>query len=570
MRTLVKQAIATAVLLGGCTGRIGDSGPGQGSGSDDGSEPGSGPDPGIGSSVDPAVAAADPTICVPGVPQTSQLPRLTSTQYDNTIRDLLGIEGQPSSMLAPDAPGSVDQRAWDGYRAAAESLALQVMTDETARAQTIPCTPSGDGADCALLLIQELGRRAFRRPLSDEEVTRFRTLFDQRAEITPSGTFDEAAELIIQSFLLSPSFLMRPEIADEREGDLIALSDYEVASRLSYMLWGSMPDETLFAAAAAGELSSAEQILLQAQRMLQDVKARSMVAAFHTHYLHMGEGTRWASIQRDPELFPAFDDTVVAALSAETERFLDSTVFDRGGTFQDLISSRVGFVNAALAPLYGLDPAAFGSELAEVELDPATRAGVFTRAGFLASHSLFDRSSPILRGAFLQKQILCTPIAAPPPDAESTPLPVEGQTNRERVDAQTAAAECAGCHHTLINPTGFALEAYDATGAYQEAEAFSGAPIDTRATVLIGEAAVDVSGPLDLMEKIASSAEAQTCYARHWVQFAYERPLTNEDSCVVENVAKKVSAGGYGVLSLIADLTQSDSFRLRAVPEVAP
>lgn len=557
MYTRTRPIVGAAMFLAGCTGSLDDFG-------------GSGPDAGN-SDGTTVQNQDDPTVCIPGVPHTSQLPRLTRVQYDNTIRDLLGLDGQPSSMLAPDTPGSVDRRAWDGYQLAAASLAAEVMADASARAVVIPCSPEGEGAECARQFVEEFGRRAFRRPLTEEEIARFEGLFTSRAEVTPNGTFEEAVELMVEAFLLSPSFLMRAEIAEVPEGEYFVLNDYEVASRLSYMLWGSMPDETLFAAAAAGELSSPSEILAQARRMLEDPKGRAMVSAFHEHYLHMGAGTRWESIVRDPEQFPDFDEALAPWMVEETDRFVEHVVFDQGGTFQDLLTSPVGFVNAALAPLYGLDRAEYGNDLQRVDLDPATRSGVFTRLGFLASHSLYDRSSPILRGAFIQKDILCTPIGAPPPDAEGTPLPTEGlDTNRERVDAQTSAAACKGCHHGYINPAGFALESYDAVGSYRETEAFSGAPIDTAVSVQIGDTLVELDGPVELFETIADSPEAQTCYARNWVQFAYERELTNQDSCTVNDMADKLTEGGYTILDLITDLTQSESFRYRALQTEAP
>jgi hypothetical protein len=467
-------------------------------------------------------------------------------------------------MLAPDTPGSVDQRAWDGYQAAANSLSEQIMADPAARARVIPCTPDADGSACARQMIVEFGQRAFRRPLTEAEIARFETLYASRATITATGSFDEAAQLIVRSFLLSPSFLTRAETAEAPDGEYFVLSGHEVASRLSYMLWGSMPDDALSAAAAAGALSTPEGILLEAQRMLADPKARAMVGGFHQSYAHMGEGTRWADISRDATVYPAFNEAMVPAMSAETERFFDYVTFELGGTFQDLLTLPVAFVNADIAPLYGLDATAFGPELTRVDLDPATRSGVFTRAGFLASHSSFNRTSPILRGAFLQKEVLCTAIGTPPPDAEGTALPTEGlTTNRERVDAQTSAPACATCHHNYINPTGFAMETYDAIGAYQDME--SGVAIDATADVLIGQTSVSVNGPVELMQAIANSPEAQTCYARRWVQYAYERSLTNEDSCTVENIAAKLTQGGYTIVNLIADLTQSQAFRYRAL-----
>jgi hypothetical protein len=542
--------------------------------------PGSGPAaPGLGTGGSGAVGGAgtgpgtDPTVCVPGVPQTSRLPRLTNAQYESTVLDLLGVP-DTASMLAPDTE-SVDQRAWDGYTIAASTIAGQVMADAALKAKLLSCAPSGDGAECAAQLIQAFGKRAFRRPLNEAEVARFTRLYTDRAAITATGTFDEAAELIVRAFLLSPSFLLRAETTEAPAGSYLALSGYEVASRLSYMLIGSMPDDALFAAAAAGALATPEQVRAQALRLLeQDPRARGRVTSFHERYLHKGPGTRWAEYQRDPALYPAFSAELVATLSQETDRFLDHVVFTQGGSFKDLVTSPVAFVNAQLAPLYGLDPGQYGAELVQVTLDAKQRPGVFTRAGFLAANAVVNRPSPILRGAFLQKHVLCAPIGSPPPGAEGTALPEVSPTasNRERVSAQTSASECAACHHTFINPTGFVLEGFDAVGRYQPLDQFSGAAVDTAGSIPMDGKLVPVAGPAELFDALAASPAANLCYARSWVQAAYERSITSEDSCVAEALASKLTQGGYRVLDLIADLTQAESFRYRAVAaaEVEP
>jgi hypothetical protein len=574
MNTWTIRTIVAAALVAGCTSKVGESnrsGADGGSGSGSGSGSGNGPGSGGSGSGGGSGGSTDPTVCIPGIPQTSQLPRLTRAQYDNTIRDLVGISGDHSAMLAPDTPGSVDQRAWDGYQNAATAIADQVMADPNAQAKVFSCAE--DSAACARQIISTFGQRAFRRPLSEAEIARFEKLYTDRATITANGTMAEAAALILRAFLLSPTFLTRAEIAEQPEGAYLALNGYEVASRLSYMLWGSMPDDALFAAAAANSLSTPEGILAEAQRMLADPKGRTMVTSFHEHYLHMGAGTRWANIVRDSSVYPTYEPALGTLMNQETERFVDYVVFEGGGTFQDLVTSPVGFVNADLAPLYGLDPAGFGADLTKVDLDPASRSGLFTRLGFLSAFSLANRPSPILRGAFIQKEVLCTAIGSPPPGAESTPLPqMEGlTTNRARVDAQTAGGDCIACHHSYINPTGFAFEAYDAIGRHQTTEPGTDVPIDTTASVILGDETVDVNGAIELSNAIAASPAANKCYARKWVQVAYERSLTNEDSCTVDDLTAKLTAGGYTIINLIADLTQAESFRYRAVPsEVAP
>lgn len=562
----------------GSNGSGSGSGAGSSTGSGSGSSTGSGAGTGSGSGSSGAPGTAgnnsgtgsgggtNPTVCTPGVPATSQLPRLTNAQYDNTIRDLLGITGNPSQLLAPDNVGSVDQRAWDGYQAAAAAVAPQVLTNAASRAKAIPCTPSGDGSACAQQMIQTLGQRAFRRPLTTDETARFMALYTDRANLTATGTFDEGAELIIESMLMSPSFLTRAELSETAQGSLYVLNGYEVASRLSYMLWGSMPDDALFDKAKSNALSTPSGILTEAKRMLMDPKARTRVSAFHESYMLMGGASRWSEVSRDTSMFPAWNSSLVPLLSEETKRFFDYMTFEQNGTFQDLVTKPVAFVNKALAPLYGLDPSKFGTDLVKTDLDNTQRAGAFTHAGFLASYSSFNRTSPILRGAFLQKQILCTPMGSPPAEALNTPVPNDASlvTNRQKVDAQTAGAACVGCHHGVINATGFALESYDGIGAWQTKEKASNAAVDSTADVLIGSNTVHVTGPVDLMNKIAAAPEAQRCYAQRWVQFAYERDLTSQDTCTAQTLASKMTQSGYTVQNLIADLTQSDSFRLRA------
>jgi hypothetical protein len=216
-----------------------------------------------------------------------------------------------------------------------------------------------------------------------------------------------------------------------------------------------------------------------------------------------------------------------------------------------------------------LNPSAFGADLTLTNLPP-TRPGVFTQVGFLTVNSAFGRTSPILRGAFLQKEVLCTHFDPPPDNAQSAPIPTSGLTNRANMDALTNGPACTGCHTAHINPVGYALESFDAIGKFQTHELDTGAPIDTTATAILGDTQVTVTGPEQLMAAIAASPVAQRCYASKWVQFAYQRDLTPEDACTVEAMAQKLTAGGYTVRNLITDLTQSESFRVRAPTEVVP
>jgi hypothetical protein len=253
-------------------------------------------------------------------------------------------------------------------------------------------------------------------------------------------------------------------------------------------------------------------------------------------------------------------------MQEETEMFFDNIVFAKGGTFEDLMTSTTGFVSSATAPLYGLPPANFTTSLTQTTLD--NRPGFLTRLGFLNAYSGGSATSPILRGAFITKQVLGIPIGAPPPGAEQTPLPPASatlDTNRKRFDALTANAPCSGCHGPYINPPGFALEAFNTVGTWQTTELGTSTPIDSTADVALDAngTKVHVTSPKELMAAIASAPGAKAQYASKWVSFAYEREASPDDACTVQQLATKMTTSGYTIQNLITDLTQTLSFRVR-------
>jgi hypothetical protein len=415
------------------------------------------------------------------------------------------------------------------------------------------------------------GRKAFRRPLSAEELAGFDTVIASGAEITPTGAPAEVAEALLYMFLIHPGFIQREELQETDDGaGHYTLSPHEVASRLSYTLWGSMPDDTLSQAADNQQLSTQAQVLAQAQRMVADPRARDMTQTFHRYYLMMGLNTRWDNTNKDPAKFPAFNRNLVPQLQEETEMFFDAIVFSKKGTFNDLITSTTAYVSKATAPLYGLDPSKFGDGLTETTLD-ANHPGFLTRLGFLNAYSSYSHTSPILRGAFITKEVLGIEIGSPPPGAEQTPLPASSETldtNRKQYAALTQGKDCTGCHTPYVNPPGFALEAFNSAGTWQTTEADTGAPIDSTADVQLddtGNSVVHVTGPADLMAAIATAPGAKARYASKWVAFAYGREKDPNDACTVQELAAKMTNSGYRIQDLMTDLTQTLSFRVRAV-----
>ncbi|HEX6272312.1 MAG TPA: DUF1592 domain-containing protein, partial [Polyangiaceae bacterium] len=406
--------------------------------------------------------------CVPGVPASSQVPRMKNGQYDAVVKDLLGVSTlasagnmPPSSQLAADSDGSLTDIAWNAYLTTAEKIAAEVMAGAN-RTRFISCDPAM--ANCLTDTIRAFGRKAFRRPLTDAEVTSFSRL----NMLTPRGTPAEVAEAILYAFLASPSFITLPELAQEQEGGAFKLSQHEIATRLSFLLWGSVPDDALNAAADAGQLATREQILAQAQRMVMvREKTGPVVAAFHRFYADIRLGSHWNDIEHDTMKFPKWTPGVRAAMMTEIDRFFEEVAF-QGGSFKDIFLSRVAYVNRDTAPIYGLDAAAYGADVTRVELDANQRPGFLTRVGFLASFSAGGMTSPILRGAYISKNVLGVHIDDPPPGAAETPVPPgDYTTNRQVMEALTAGDMCAGCHATAINPWGFVLEGFDSIGSIQ-------------------------------------------------------------------------------------------------------
>lgn len=516
--------------------------------------------------------------CAPGATApgpTPRLTRLTHAQYDNSIRDLFGKDMRASASFLADpafegfdnnAKGlTVSDRLARDYRRAAETIAADAVADQAVLGNILPCAPEGDGAACARQLIEELGKRVYRRPLSAEQAEAYAAAYARGDGLFESGTpFEQGIRHVIEVMLQSPHFLYRVELSEELDSEqIIPLDGYEVATRLSYLLWNSLPDDALLAAAAGGALGTPEGIEAEARRMLADRKAVSALDDFHRQWLHM---SGYADLTKDPALYEGFDASVSSAMLAETQEFIRHVILEMEGDYRTLMTAPVGFVNDKLAPIYGVE-GSFTSELVETPLDPAERAGLLTQAGFLSSHAFFDKTSPIHRGVFIQRQILCADLPDPPANINTELPPIQGEirTTRDQVEAHTSPESCNFCH-SKINPPGFAFEHFDAVGRYREGE--DGEPIDATGTMKIGDAEVRFDGAVELATQLAESPVAERCYLTNWYRYGNARQLSREDACTIEELDAKLSASGYNIKELLVALTQTRTFRYRAVEEV--
>jgi hypothetical protein len=505
--------------------------------------------------------------CEPGIPVTTQIPLLLNRQYANVVRDLLGVTAVDNTpvadLLVGDFTGAMTAPAWKVYQDVGARIAAQVMTGPN-KAKFITCAPSA--ADCLKTTIETFGRKAFRRALTAEEVASFQTL----SSATPAGTPDEVAEATLNAFLVSPSFLLIPELNTEAEGTAIKLSHQEVATRLSFLLWGSVPDDALNKAADDKALGTKEQILAQATRMIQDrAKTGGFISAFHNEWAQMNSSlSHWFKGKHDTAVYPDYTDASRVANKAELDAFFEEVAYTNG-SFKDLLLSNVAFVNKDNAVVYGLNPAMYTDALTKVTLDSATnpRPGFLTRAGFLSSYSNFGATSPILRGAFVANWVLSAGVPAPDPAFAMMPPPGGTfQTQRAFVEAQTQTNQpCKGCHDNF-NPIGFVFENYDGIGKWQTKDPKGGtidATVTTATVAFKSGGSKQITSPSQLMQEIAKEPAAQSLYATAWVSFATGRPANGNDQCQVDVLQTKLAADGYSILTLLGDLTQADSFRLR-------
>jgi hypothetical protein len=335
-----------------------------------------------------------------------------------------------------------------------------------------------------------------------------------------------------------------------------------LAARLAFFRTDDLPDEALRAAAASGALSTPEGVSAEAARLVNGAAMTGVVARFHQDWLHLDA---LDTATKDSTRYPAFDDALVASLKTETDLFTTEVVWLGDGTYDALFSSGSTWVNSDLAPLYGLpDP---GAEWVRVELDPALRPGLLTRAGWLSAHAYSSASAPVRRGAFVLEQLLCESLDPPP--GVSTTLPetdTEIVTVRDQLEAHWTDEACSGCH-LRIDPVGFAFEHYGALGEWRDTWE-DGIPID--ATGTFDDPAGEFDGAAELLALLADSDRARACYAQRWFEYAVGRAAEAEDACTLRELSSRFQASGGDLRGLMVDITLTDAFRARAPHEVTP
>jgi hypothetical protein len=565
MRYLIHPWAIPSVLLfsiasAACTGTLGQEVRGAQPGeSHDGAESGLQPDDGAGGSGGKPVVAAD---CNPSAPRRqgdSPLRRLSRFEYNNTIRDLLGDDSRPADAFLADGEAHgfsnsaehqrVSLLLAEQFMSAAETLATRAMSNPT---RLLGCDPLAMGQDaCAQSFIGAFARRAFRRPVTTEETSRLTAIY---AWGKREQDFATGIRLVVASVLQSSAFLYRFELTPTAGA---ALGPWEMASRLSYLLWGSMPDAELFRAADSGALVTADDIAVQARRMLAEPRTRQMFDHFNSGWLGLD---RITNLVKDRTVYPSATPGLPALWRRETETFLNDVIWNGDGTLKSLLTAPYTFVNDELARLYGVNPIGSSSTaFTRVALDKGQRAGLLTQAGLLAASAKPNQTSPIHRGLFVRERLLCESLPSPPDGIEIKPPDLDPNlTTRQRFDQHASDPSCAGCHQ-LMDPIGLGFEAYDGLGVWRATE--NGQAIDARGEVV----GTDVEGPfhgaVELAEKLASSADVRDCVVRMWFRFGYGRGETDEDACALAHLNRAFDGAERSVSDLVLALTKVESFR---------
>jgi Protein of unknown function (DUF1592)/Protein of unknown function (DUF1588)/Protein of unknown function (DUF1587)/Protein of unknown function (DUF1595)/Protein of unknown function (DUF1585) len=504
----------------------------------------------------------------------SPMRRLTNLEYANTMRDLLG-RANAGTLIASFPP----EGAGHGFDNNAETsgipkLRTQKMFEASRVAangfdptKELKCPVSAVTETCVRDFIGAFGTRAYRRPPTTDEVT---VLFKLYNGFGAEFSVREKLDTVVQSMLLSPQFNFMAEVGDgsvvSKEVGYVGVSSYELATRLSYFLWGTMPDAELFSAAQSNELLKTTVIQEQVKRMFFDPRARDSVRNFAIQWTEQDRLQR----TKDLKVFPSWNQQVASDLEAETATFIEKSIVDARDGWKTLMTDRRGFVTGRTAPIYGvtLPPGADANAVAEVEL-PDTRPGFLTRAGFLAGFAQAKYPSPIQRGMFVRREFLCQNLGAPPPGAESqTPPPTPaGATNRQIKTAHSQMPQCKSCHQ-LIDPPGFAFESFDAIGKYSGTEITESgqtAMVDTTGTLIGTDVDGDFKDAGELVGMLARSAEAQTCVVTQWFRYARARLELPDDTCAIADLTGTFNASGGDFAVLFAALATSDGFRFRPV-----
>ncbi len=443
---------------------------------------------------------------------------LNTTEYNNTIAALLADTCSPAAAFPHDESqneytnnaAQVSGELLSGlYVATAETLAQKDLASISSFA---PCSLANGDAACAKGFIASFGKLAYRRPLTSDDTNDLFALY--QTAIANGDTFGSAIQDLAAAMLASPSFLYTTELGDGA-GPEVQLTPHEVAAALAYLVTAAPPDAALVAAADANQLSTPDAIKTQVLRLLAAPSAKAQLARFVNEWI---EGPRLGQTPKDATLFPQFAD-LEDSITAETAAFVDEVVWNGDATLTSLLTANYTVVDAKLAKFYGLNANIANGQTQRVPLDGSGRMGLLMQANFLAGHGDAVLSSPIKRGVFIRRRVLCENLPDPPPGVNTNPPAPQGEiTTRQLFDVHISQPSCSGCH-MLINPIGNGFENFDAVGAYRQTD--NGQPVDASGEISgSADSNGEFSSALQMIPTLAKSAEVRACFARNFFRFA--------------------------------------------------
>ncbi|RZA21914.1 MAG: DUF1592 domain-containing protein [Proteobacteria bacterium] len=499
-------------------------------------------------------------------------PRLTQVQWENSVRDVLLLDKIPNlSSLFPGDPQNtffandgnslvVSDGLWQSYIKAAEDMSDRVGTETALQNKLIPAEAAALTGDAKIkAILTPLLTRAYRRPPTTGEVDRFVSMYKKGPEMTGRTDPQKAGlQTVVYLILQSPSFLYRVEIGDKKT-DLATLTAYEVATRLSYAAWNSIPDAELFKSAASGELLTDSGLKKQATRMMKDPKADYVLTQFYKKIF--GTETYIDVIKKDPAIAPNWPSTMGQNLLTEADLFINEVVVKENGGMNQLLTAPYAFVNSETAPFYKVT-APSGKEFVKTPLNNSERIGILTQIGFLAGRALKKESNAIRRGVVVSDKLLCADITSDVPTIlPELAAPSGTKTSRDIVNEVSGPGTCgAKCHGDYINPSGYAFENFDAAGNYRTTD--NGQPVDAAANLRLRRGLVAYDGPQEFVKQISSSKDLHECLIRKAVGMLYAREVDKEDITLIEKIAKE-SSESVSTRDLFTEILSDSRIKLR-------
>lgn len=475
---------------------------------------------------------------------------------------LFGDTTEPASRWVDDERGATED-----VRVVSELLAEQYMSaaEEVAERATgdldslIACDRGADGDDtCARRFIERILPQAFRRPATTAELDAYTALYET---LETEQNFREAIRAVVEAVLQSPDFLYRVEFADSASAAVVRLDGYQLATRLSFLLWRNMPDEALFDAAARGELDDDAGVERIARMMLADDRAEPAIQAFFHHYLELEE---LETVTKQEEVFPHWNENIPHLMELETEAFIRAVMIEGDSSWETLLTAPWSMMNEELANYYAIGGVS-GEEFQRVPLDPAHYSGMLTQGSIMATRARAYASHPIERGMFVRGKLLCGEVPDVPEGVEiEPPDPDPTLTTREQLAEHRENPVCYSCH-IQMDPLGFAFEHFDGDGRYRDDE--NGLPIDTTGQIVDTDVDGDFDGVVELVSSVLESEGAQECFASAWFEYGHSRAFEDLDACSVKTIMDRFREGDFNVRELIVGLTLSDAFLNRVVDQ---